>query len=364
VASIQKHRNRWRVKWHDENGRALYESFATKAEAITQARRIEARTVLDGAPPVAVDPDALTLEHWWARWEPGRQWADSTRMTHTGHWRRYIKPVFGRVPLVAITTADIRRWHRKLEQKGLRPRTIAAVHRTFSMILGGAVEDELIRRNPATAAKLRTTRPDRPVALDAATVTAFIAAVDETSPKLATFARTVAATGLRRSEAAGLTWDRVDLDGGVLTIDRQLDYLGPVPKLTPTKTRTSRRVLLTPGIVAMLREHRVTQPVAVLDGSGFVFARPDGRPWPRETLRNAWQRAATKLAKDGTPLPAEARGWHTLRHTVASRLLEAGVPPAEAAELLGHSADMLLGTYTHVTDRAAADDRLRAALTQ
>jgi len=30
VASIQKHRKRWRVKWRDETGRVLYESFATE----------------------------------------------------------------------------------------------------------------------------------------------------------------------------------------------------------------------------------------------------------------------------------------------------------------------------------------------
>src|SRR4249920_2221313 len=89
MASVHQHRNRWRVKWRDEVGRQLVESFPTEAEARAQARRIEARTVLDGAPPTAVDPDALTVARWWARWEPGRQWADSTRATHTGHYRGY-----------------------------------------------------------------------------------------------------------------------------------------------------------------------------------------------------------------------------------------------------------------------------------
>jgi integrase len=362
MASVHQHRNRWRVKWRDTNGRQLVESFATEAEAHAQARRVEARTVLDGVAPVAADPDALTVAKWWSIWEPGRQWADSTRATHRGHYRRYIEPVFGRVALTAITTADVRRWHRKLEQKGLAPRTIGAVHRTFVMLLAGAVEDELLTRNPATAAKLRQPRPTAPIALDAATTARFLAAVDATSPELSRFARVIAATGLRRSEAAGLTWDCVDLEDGALTIDRQLDYLGAVWKLTPTKTRTSRRVLLTPAVVLLLREARAAQPVTAIDGTGFVFARPDGRPWPRETLRRAWVRAADRLAAEGHPLPEGAHGWHALRHTVASRLLEAGVPPAEAAELLGHSSEMLLNTYTHVVDRAAADARLRAAL--
>ena len=264
--------------------------------------------MLDGAPPVAGDPDALTVARWWAIWEPGRQWADSTRVTHTGHYRRYIEPVFGRVALTAITTADVRRWHRKLEARGLAPRTIGAVHRTFVMLLAGAVEDELLTRNPAVAAKLRGVRADAPVALDATTTARFLAAVDVTSPELSTFARVVAATGLRRSEAAGLTWDRVDLEDGALTIDRQLDYLGAVPKLTPTKTRTSRRVLLTPTLVSLLREHRAAQPVAVLDGTGFVFTRPRRSPVAARDVAEGMAACRRPSRRGGEPTPRRRQG--------------------------------------------------------
>jgi integrase len=113
-------------------------------------------------------------------------------------------------------------------------------------------------------------------------------------------------------------------------------------------------------MVGMLRAHRAAQTVASIDG--FVFTRTDGRPWPRTTLADAWHRAADKLAADGAPLPVGANGWHALRHSLASRLVEAGIPPAEVAEQLGHTVDMLLSTYSHVVDRTAADSRLRASL--
>ena len=71
---------------------------------------------------------------------------------------------------------------------------------------------------------LRRPPTDPPVALDPATLTAFFAAVDETTPAFHVFARLIGATGLRRSEAAGLTWDRVDLDAGVVVVDRQMNY--------------------------------------------------------------------------------------------------------------------------------------------
>src|SRR5438132_459725 len=94
MASVQQHKSRYRVKWRVD-GQALYESFATKREAEDAARKIDARTVLDGAPPIAMGADTLTLARWWDRWEAGRAWRQSSRDTHASHYRRYIKPVFG-----------------------------------------------------------------------------------------------------------------------------------------------------------------------------------------------------------------------------------------------------------------------------
>jgi integrase len=361
MASVSQHRNRWRVRWRDEHGRQLVESFATKAEAEQAAKVIEARAVVDGRPPAVFDENALTLAKWWDRWEPGRAWRDSTRAAAQTDWRKWICPVFGKMPLDTITTADIERFHRKLESRGLAPNTVAGVHRTLSMCLQGAVRDQLIARNPAREVRVRRPPVTQPVALDPVTLDRLYAALVETTPGLVVFARVVAATGLRRSEAAGLTWDRVDLERGELTVDRQLDIATSAKAAwSPTKTGRARRVVLPPRIVDELRAHRAAQSVIALHG--LVFATPQGRPWPRTTLQEAWHRAAAKLAEDGAALPDGARGWHTLRHTTASRLLEAGVPPVEAAELLGHSPEMLLATYSHVVDRSAADARLRAAL--
>ena len=91
----------------------------------------------------------------------------------------------------------------------------------------------------------------------------------------------------------------------------------------------------------------------------LLFMQLDGRRWARSSLSKAWRDAAKTLK---TPLPAGARGWHTLRHTVSTRLLEAGVPVTDAAGMLGYSPEMLLSTYAHISDQAATDDRLRKAL--
>ena len=229
--------------------------------------------------------------------------------------------------------------------------------------LEGALEDELIGRNPAKAAKLRSPVKTPPVALDSKTTVMMLDAIAVTTPALATFARLINATGLRRAEGPGLTWDRVDLDAGVLIVDRQMDYTAKtLPAWSATKTSTTRRVLLTDTLVADLRADAPSQKVTVIGGGGLVFTRDDGSHLSPRMLRLTWIRAAKTLADEGHPLPDGARGWHTLRHGTASRLLEAGVPVAEAAAMLGHSPEMLLSTYAHVTDRSAAHQRLRATL--
>ena len=359
MASVQKHGSKFRVKWYPDGraGGVRYESFATKKEADAAARRVEAMTVLDGKPPEVIDPDALTLAKWWARWEPGRPWAASTRAARVGHWNLYIEPVFGKVTLDAIKTADVATWCRKLEDGGLAGGTVIAARATLSAVLQAAADDGLLARNPVTGARMpRATKKEAP-AFDIATTARLLDAIAQTTPGLALCARLVADTGLRRAEAAGLTWDRMDLDACVLTIDRQYNR-----GFLPTKTRKTRKVPVTTALAAALREHRAAQSVQPIGGDGFVFARDDGSAWPVYEMTKAWRRAADLLTNAGTPLPPDTRGWHNLRHTATSRLMESGVPVATVAQMIGDTQDVLLRTYSHVSDEAAAHDRIRAAL--
>jgi integrase len=362
VASVQSRNGRHRVKWYVD-GRQTYSGwFATKIEAERAKRTVEGRTLLEGEAPVVIDSDTITLAQWWARWEPGRPWRESTRATHDVHWSRHIEPVFGRAALDTITSADVSSFHRRLERQGLAPTTVAGVHRTLSMALQAAVNDGLIARNPARGAKLRRTVKHAPVALDAAMTDKLLETIAETAPGLELYARLIAATGLRRAEAAGLTWSTVDLDAVIIVVDKQLDYSAShQPAWAPTKNSKIRRVPITDTLAGELRAHRATQ-VTPLTRDGLVFVRDDGTVWPRVTLADAWRRAARLMADGGTPLPAGARGWHTLRHTCASRLLQNGVPPADVAAFIGDTVEVLLTTYTHVIDRDVAEQRIRAAL--
>lgn len=362
MASIQAHRGKFRCKWYDAEGRQRYKSFSTRPEAEAFKARVEATVVLSGAAPAVLDDDVLTLARWWDKWEPGRKWRDSSRNSANTHWRRWIKPTFGHMPVAAITTADINRWHRTLERCGLSPYYIAQINGTMRALLQGAMVDRLIDRNPVSDAPSLSRKPQSlPVAFSPSLTAAVIVAVEETTMHLGGFARLIAATGLRRSEAAGVTWDRINFQTGTLLVDRQLDLDASSAAKTPiwgpvknSKRMRSRTVILTEAVMMDLRAQRSI--------GGLVFTRPDGLPWSRTQLTAAWQKAVKHLAAQGITLDPGARGWHALRHTVGSRLHVAGVPPVEAAAMLGQTTQEYLATYVHLIDQSAAHDRLRAAL--
>lgn len=129
------------------------------------------------------------------------------------------------------------------------------------------------------------------------------------------------AAGLRASEITALCWKDVDLNGGVLTVQRG-------------KGGKSRRVLMSASLVSDLRQLKGPPAQAVI-----------GR-----TTEAARQRLKT-LCKQ---LDVTYLGLHALRHAAGTRLIRAGFQLQDVAEHLGHSDIQTARTYGKW-----ADDRLK-----
>ena len=164
--------------------------------------------------------------------------------------------------------------------------------------------------------------------------------------------------GLRRGELAGLKWNRLDLDRGVLFVHRQrtATSAGVIEKEPKGKSR--RAIAVGPAVVAELRTHKAIQDaekvragVVYRDGD-YVFCREDGQAYYPKYFTDQWS-AACEAAK----VPVIA--LHDARHTSATTGADAGVPEHVMQKRLGHAdARTTREVYTDVlpeSERKAAE---------
>ncbi|HSC70463.1 MAG TPA: site-specific integrase, partial [Candidatus Methylomirabilis sp.] len=142
---------------------------------------------------------------------------------------------------------------------------------------------------------------------------------------------TLARTGIRIGEGAGLMWEDVDLDRGFLWIRRGYSK----GRLSTPKSGKGRCVDVSRQLRAVLADYQGAKTVeATVQGktlSPWVFGGVDGQPMDYEQFtRRVWTPVLTLAG-------LRYRGIHQLRHTWASLLLMQGESPAYVSKQAGHS---------------------------
>lgn len=144
------------------------------------------------------------------------------------------------------------------------------------------------------------------------------------------------ATGMRISELAGLTLDRVDVGR------RRMRVTG--------KGNKERELVFGSPAAAALRSYLAhARPILAERGTragGAVFLNARGEPL---TARGA--RLVIGRWVDATGVPSRTSP-HTLRHSFATHLLEGGADLRVVQELLGHANLQTTQVYTHLSDAA------------
>jgi integrase len=156
--------------------------------------------------------------------------------------------------------------------------------------------------------------PARTRRLDRAEYDHLLAAAQGT-PHLALFITLALATAGRSRAILDLTWDRVDFVRGHIVLGDGAEVRAK-GRATVPMTATARRAL-----EAAFRVRRTTYVIEYADR-------------PVASVKKAFARACTRARLAGvTP--------HTLRHTAAVWMAEAGVPMSEIAQYLGHADDRI-----------------------
>jgi integrase len=313
---------------------------------------------------IAVDPSRVTVA------EHIRSWLDSDRELSPKTKERYrelaeqqIIPHLGATPLQKLRPPRIDEWHATLLRAGgkdgraLSARTVGQAHRILHRAYERALRLEMVSRNPA-----HVVRPPKPEAaeveiLQPQQVSQVMAALS--GHPLYPIVSLALGTGLRRGELCGLAWASLDLDAGVVRVERTLEETAAGLRFKPPKTRNGRRSVSLPApVVEVMRDYRrqqLEQRLALGVGrpapTDLVFTMPDGSPLSPDKLSRDWSNFVRRRT-----LPRVM--FHALRHSHASVLIAAGVDVVTVSRRLGHGSPAItLGIYAHrfgSTDEAAA----------
>lgn len=226
---------------------------------------------------------------------------------------------FGEGPADGINAAQVRAYARHRQSEGISTGTARTEAQALRAALRWAVKEKLITDCPDVPLPPRSAPRERWL-----TRTEAQALLDGcVGLHVRLFVALALGTGARAGALLDLKWDRVDM--GARIIDLR----------DPGRARTSKgraRVPINDDLFAALQTAQANRETA------YVVEWAGGRV---ASIKNAF-RAAVKRAglEDVTP--------HTLRHTAATWMAQAGVPLWEIAGVLGHSdTRMIEATYAH-----------------
>lgn len=171
-------------------------------------------------------------------------------------------------------------------------------------------------------------------------------------------------TGLRISEFLGLTFDDVDLDKGLISVNHQITCYynkngkykntGNPMQWATTKTESGTRQIPINEDVSnafkWLYEHRkvVQEEYEISGSSGFIFLNNRGRPSRSSTVDLGFKSIISAYNKEHEkPLPNITP--HVLRHTFCTNMVYKGMNQKNLQYIMGHnSARMTMDVYSHV----------------
>lgn len=352
---------RYRKKRDDWEGRYTIDGERKSVYGATQEEvKLKLREILYTIDKNAyIAPNRMTITDWLKTWLEDYK-KDIVKPTTFMRYRvtvnTHIIPELGKIRLQDLKTEDIQRhinkkyksgYAKKFKDEtkqptGLSHRSVEYIYTTLHNALEQAFHNELISKNVANGVKL----PHKVECEEIRVFTQeeqkkYIEACSSHPYRLAFLL--ALATGLRLGELCALTWKDIDLKNGTIKITKNLQRVkidaNEKSKLEiqqKPKTKSGiREIPILQEIIPLLEESKKDKGY-IISGDGKMFE-------PRRLTRYF----------DGImkSLELEDITFHCLRHTFATRALEAGMNIKVLSDILGHkNISTTLDLYGHVLE--------------
>ena len=374
-------------------GKQIQKSFSGATQREVREKLAQAVAALDNND--YFEPSKMELGKWLDIWL-SEYMGDKKYLTvknYRGQVENHIKPALGAVKLSQLVPHMIQKFYNDLLVSGqkvpqrdkqgsivkkdgktvfvtapMEAKTVRNVHGALTKALSVAVDIGYLRTNPAERVTLPRVEKKELHPLTDEQVKAFLEAAGKS--ELEIVMKVILFTGLRESEALGLTWDCVDFNAGAITVNKQLQKRrvedgGSV--LAPTKNSKSRIIKPAPFVMELLDRQYKAQTAqrlwageawlgwqsAVERKTALVFTTAEGKHVSQTSLRYHFKKVAVEI---GAP---DCR-VHDLRHTFAVLSLQNGDDIKTVQGNLGHAtAAFTLDVYGHVSERMKDDSAAR-----
>jgi integrase len=245
------------------------------------------------------------------------------------HFKNWIEPVLGNVPLSTITPFHLEKLKKKMLDAGKAPRTVQYVFATVRQIWNMARRNGVVfQDSPTKQVKIGKFDNRRVRFLTHEEAEKILNDLQIRNRTVYNMALVSLHCGLRFGEIANLKWNDIDLDRGFITI---LDPKGGV----------NRTAFMTGAVKKML------ETIERIKNDALIFLNTKGEKFTDspQTFRDSVK--ALKLNEAVTDRRQHVV-FHSLRHTFASWLVEAGTDLYIVKELMGHEEIKMTARYSHL----------------
>ena len=266
---------------------------------------------------------------------------------------RHILPAIGGYRLQKLTSADIDNFTKsKLtvgridNSGGLSPKTVRDMLTVIKAIIGFAEKEKLLAKSALTITYPKSVQPETHViSRQEQAVLEDYLYQDATLLKLGILVCLY--TGLRIGEICALQWKDISISKSVISVMQTMQRV----KDTDANAESKTKILIdTPKSKSSVRDIPVPNFIADClkkfspekwnEQAYFLTSRENKFVEPR-----AYQNFFAKCIRESGIIPVN---YHALRHTFATRCIEAGVDIKSLSEILGHSnVSTTLNRYVH-----------------
>ncbi|MDY5636496.1 MAG: tyrosine-type recombinase/integrase [Streptococcus orisratti] len=339
MASFRKRSNGWeyRISYKKPDGTFGSKSkggFANKTLAKAASIKAEQKLLNN-----AMEDENITLYNFsktWAEIYKRPYVTDKTWQTYYKNLK-HIKNYFGDIKLKAVTHTY---YQQKLNDFGktYAQETLEKFHYQIKGAAKVAVRERLILTNFADGAIVKSQKPKRPADNSFLEEHEYLALINHTRSHIQYVTEftlyLIAVTGMRFSEALGLTWKDIDFENGIININKTFDY-SITQDFAPTKNQQSiRQIPVDKNTLNILKDYK----------QNYYQENKLGRICYGTSNSYTNRKLKQLVGRDVHN--------HSLRHTYASFLILKGIDLISISQLLGHeNLNITLKVYAHQLEK-------------